>query len=109
MDVNYYLILNSPKTIPNQNAQGKKQNPYLSFSCTNFSSSAPLIGEMMLGTVPLVLDGITTKFHHLPETRQILISKLFCIVHKQRVSNYDEEDDNDDKRKGIEFCAVCCG
>ena len=60
-----------------------------------------MLGEMMLGTVPLVLDGISTKVHHFAETSQILISKLFCIIQKRRVSNFEEDDDPDEKRRSV--------
>lgn len=58
-----------------------------------------MFGDMMLGAVPLALDGISTKIHHSPEAAQILITKLFCIIHKRKVSNFEDEDDGPDERR----------
>jgi hypothetical protein len=65
-----------------------------------------MFGEMMLGAVPLALDGISTKMHHFADSSQLLISKLFCIIQKRRVSNFDDEDDAEDRRRsvGTAFC-----
>eukprot|EP00026_Physarum_polycephalum_P003528 Phypoly_transcript_03541.p1 GENE.Phypoly_transcript_03541~~Phypoly_transcript_03541.p1 ORF type:complete len:782 (+),score=103.15 Phypoly_transcript_03541:88-2346(+) len=68
-----------------------------------------MFGEMMLGAVPLALDGISTKVHHFADSSQILISKLFCIIQKRRVSNLDDEDDPEERRRSTERSKTTTG
>ncbi|EFA86309.1 hypothetical protein PPL_00099 [Heterostelium album PN500] len=62
----------TPTTTPHSNGTAHK-------SPAKPRGKVEMLKEMMFGTVPLNIQGTTTKIHYLPDSNQMLLTKLFTL------------------------------
>eukprot|EP01132_Coremiostelium_polycephalum_P005998 gene5998-7472_t len=64
-------------TVPSSNAKSNTNIPQ------QRTGKIEMLREMMFGTVPLNIQGTTTKLHYLPDNQQLLLTKLFTLNLKK--------------------------
>ncbi|EGC28833.1 hypothetical protein DICPUDRAFT_85101 [Dictyostelium purpureum] len=78
------ILTNGNPTIVNKTPSPSPTKP-----TTTTPPGAPRLGkidmlrEMMFGTVPMNIQGTTTKIHYLPDSQQMLLTKLFTLNLKR--------------------------